>query len=153
MINKLFKIKYLSEKFYKDFPNDKYSEIEHKEERPYIVFIINIENHRFGIPFRTNIKHDFCYKFTNTDRTTQSSTGIDFSKTVIIDNPEYIGDNANIDQKEFNELNIRIEYIIRRFKTYVKNYIKYTKTNNIKILSIRYKYCTLKYFHKELGLV
>ena len=91
-MQKVFTLNKLSVDFYEDFPSDKFPEIENKPLRPYIVFIIEIDNNRFALPFRTNIRHDYCYKFKKTKRPTMSSTGIDFTKAVIVNDDKYIGD-------------------------------------------------------------
>ena len=39
-------------------------------------------------------------------------TGIDFSKAVIVNNSEYIGDSAEMDNKEYVELTDRTEDLL-----------------------------------------
>ena len=152
MSNKIFQIKYLTEQFYTDYPVDKFPEIEFKGDRPYVVFIIKIREHTFAIPFRTNIKHKYCYKFKKSGRDTDSTTGLDFTKAVVVDNEGYIGDDATVDKKEFNELNSRIIFIQKKFQTYLTNYIKFLNDEEDKFIAKKYKYTTLQYFHKELGI-
>lgn len=52
--------------------------MESKLGRPYVVLLVEINNVKFAISLRTNIRHSFCYKFKTSDRETESSTGIDF---------------------------------------------------------------------------
>lgn len=103
-MNKIFTLNKLSKDFFDDFPNEIYPEIEYKPLRPYLVIVIEIEGNRFALPFRTNIRHNYCYKFKNTNRLTKSSSGIDFTKAVIIKDERYIGDETTIDDKEYVEL-------------------------------------------------
>ena len=152
MRNNILKISYLTDEFYESYSFDKYPEILNKENRPYVVWLIKIGNNTFGVPFRTNIDHNSCYKFKKTKRETNKSTGLDYSKAVIINNDKYIGGDASVDNYEYSELDSKKEYIFKRFENYVNNYIKYVKTNNTKMLDIKYKYSTLKYFHEELYL-
>lgn len=151
-IKELYKLHYLSKKFYDKYNSVEYPEIEHKQRRPYIVILIKIDNNTFALPLRTNIKHSNCYKFKYSSRPTDSVTGIDFSKAVIVNNYEYIGNIAEIDNKEYVELNDRIFFIINKFQTYIKGYYEYISGTSNKYQAKKYKYTTLKYFHKELGI-
>lgn len=153
MSNSIFTLNKLSVDFYKDYPVNLYPEIENKQDRPYMVMIVNIDGNKFALPFRTNIRHNYCYKFTNTGRQTQSDTGIDFSKAVIVNDKRYIGDAVNIDNKEYVELMNKYYFIIKKFKTYLNGYISFAKAlNTNKYVAQKYKFTTLKYFHKELGI-
>lgn len=148
-----YELHYLSAEFYDKYNAVEYPEIEHKPQRPYIVLLIKIDNSIFALPLRTNIKHNCCYKFKYTSRPTNSITGIDFSKAVVINKPEYIGKNADIDNKEYVELNDRISFIISKFKTYLNGYHTYVKGQANIYQAKKYKYTTLKYFHNELGII
>lgn len=149
---KLFRLHYLSKKFYDKYNITVYPEIEHKALRPYIVLLIEIDDNTFALPLRTNIKHGNCYKFQYSSRPTESVTGIDFSKAVIINDNSYIGDIAEMDNKEYVELNNRIAFIISKFRTYVKGYYTFASGKAHEKQAKKYKYTTLKYFHKELGI-
>lgn len=63
MSNKIYKISYLTKDFYDIFDETKYSELLHKEDRPYLVIIIKVENNTYAIPFRTNVTHQYSYRF------------------------------------------------------------------------------------------
>ena len=65
---------------------------------------MEINNIKFAIPLRTNIRHSYCYKFKTSDRETESSTGIDFSKAVVISKDNYLGEETDINDKEYLEL-------------------------------------------------
>ena len=146
-------IRLLTQKFFDDYPFEEYPELERKTNRPYLVLLVQIENNRFAIPFRTNIKHNSCYKFPATGRKTSSASGLDYSKAVIVNNQEYIGRRAVIDETEYSDLIKKFHFIRKQFAAYVKRYIQYTKSNVMNIrLATTYLYSTLKYFHKELGI-
>lgn len=85
-----------------------------------------------------------------TGKTTKTATGLDFSKAVIVNEKSYIGNDAKIDNKEFVELESRINFIVKKFSNYVRNYIRYKKDNNTEMLDKKYKYSSLKYFDNEL---
>ena len=149
---KAYTLNKLSDDFYLDYPTEDFPEIAQKKNRPYVVLLIKIENYNFALPLRTNLRHNFGYKFSNTGRKTLSSTGIDFSKAVLIDNAKYIGEQARIDNKEYLELSKKYYFIINKFKKYLEGYIKYVKDGGDEFTAKKYQFCTLKYFHKQLGL-
>lgn len=150
--NKRYKLNYLSAEFYNKYNSADYPEIENKENRPYMVMLIQIENNTFAIPFRTNVKHNNCYKFENSSRPTDSITGLDYSKAVVVNDSIYIGAPARINDMEYTELDINYHIIIKQFTAFVKGYIKLANGKLNEYQAKKYKYTTLKYFHKELGL-
>ncbi len=150
--NKSYKINYLTEQFYIDYDKTNYPEIESKSDRPYMVMLIQIENNTFAVPFRTRITHKHSYRFSNTLRITDKATGLDFTKAVIVNDSKYIGAPARVDDAEYNELDINHYIIIKRFKRYVTEYVKYKKGLLPPQVAGNYKYSTLKYFHNELGI-
>ena len=93
---KKYQINYLSVEFYKKYNSVVYPEIEYKEERPYLVLLVKIDENIFAIPFRSNVEHSSCYKFKNSQRVTNSSTGLDYSKAVIVNDSTYIGLSATM---------------------------------------------------------
>lgn len=150
--NKKYKLNYLSAEFYKKYCPEKYPEIENKENRPYMVLLIEIDYNTFAIPFRTNVKHKNCYKFQKSTRPTDSVTGLDFSKAVIVNDRDYIGEAARINDAEYTELDANYHIIIKRFMTYVKGYVKCANKKGNEYQTLKYKYTSLQYFHKELGI-
>ena len=58
MVNKEYEIKQLSEKFYLDYDKLNFPEILHKGDRPYVVFVVKVNDNTFAVPFRTNITHN-----------------------------------------------------------------------------------------------
>ena len=148
----LYQLHYLSDLFYNRFTPEQYPEIEQKKTRPYIVLLICIDNNTFALPMRTNIRHNCCYRFRNSSRPTDSVTGIDFSKAVIVNDPAYINGLAEIDNKEFVELNDRIGFIIGKFQSYLRGYIKYAQGTANEFQASKYRYTTLQYFYNELNI-
>ena len=88
--NKYYKLSYLSSEFYKIYNAEEYPEIENKESRPYMVILIQIDENTFAIPFRTNVTHKNCYKFKTSTRPTDSVTGLDYTKAVIVNEEKFI---------------------------------------------------------------
>ena len=151
-INKKYKLNYLTAEFYNRYNPEEYPEIENKVNRPYMVMLVQIEDNIFAIPFRTNVKHSNCYKFKNSSRQTNSVTGLDYSTAVIVNDSKYIGAAARINDAEYTELDKNYYYITKQFTSFVKNYIKYANGKLNEYQAKKYKYTTLKYFRKELGI-
>ena len=149
-MNKLFEIRKLTEDFYKDYPKERYPEIEQKSGRPYIVLLMKIDDNTFAIPLRTNIRHRYCYKFKKTGRSTNSATGIDYSKAVLILKETYLGTETDIDDKEYLEIQNKGYFIIKQFKKYVYGYIAYLKYGGNQYIEKKYRYSTLKYYDDVL---
>ena len=147
-----FEIKELSQDFYSAYPPAKFPEIMSKPNRPYLVMLITIDGNTFGLPFRTNIRHNECFKFKTSTRNTSSVTGIDYSKAVIVNQTKFIGNPSHINQNEYNELIKNFQRILTRFKNYVSNYKDYIEGKTSVFEANRYKLSTLQYFHNELGL-
>ena len=114
--------------------------------------IVEIDRNKYALPLRTNIRHSYCYKFKNTGRNTQSSTGIDFTKAVIVNETKFIGDSTTIDNKEYVELMNKFYFVIKKFKIYLEGYIKYRKYGGDEFTARKYQFTTLKYFENELGI-
>lgn len=151
-MNSKYEIRCLADAFYKAYPQSKYPEMEKKQNRPFLVLLLRIEGNTFAIPFRTNIRHRYCYKFRNSGRATNSTTGLDYTKAVIVNRSDYIGPLANVDHNEFLELDKHYYWIYSQFSKYVEGYKKYIKDSDNQYMAKRYRYSTLKYFHAELGL-
>ena len=144
-----FTLNKLSADFYKDFSKDAYPEIERKPSRPYVVMIIKIEGTRFALPLRTNIRHNCCYKFKNTGRNTRASTGINFTKAVVISDEKYIGEAVTIDNEEFAELKRKFYFLISQFKRYLSDFIRYREEGGDEFAARRFRFTTLRYFENE----
>lgn len=137
---------FLSQKFYNYYSNC--SELEQKQDRPYIMLLVKIDNLTFALPLRSNIKHKYAYFSDKTN-----NCGADFSKAVVISKPEFIDNNRKpkIRKNEYKALENKEYLIALRFKSYLADYKK-AHNANANRLKQKFAYCTLKYFHKELGL-
>ena len=138
---------FLSKKFYEVYNEAEYPEILHKPGRPYVMLLMQIDGLTFAIPFRSHLRHKFCYI---TDK--RKCSGLDFSKAVIIIDKSYISDTKRvitITEKENKIMLERKEVIIQRFKTYLNTYKRIIENKGYKGSK---NYTALQYFHKELGL-
>ena len=148
-------IKKLSHQFYLDYDAKHYPEIERKRNRPHSMAIFENHNYYVCIPFRTAINHDNAFLFYKTSRS--SFSGLDYSKMVIIKNPEYIDDKnvAIIDKDEYVMYCYNIDFIhdeaLRYLQTYIDHILGIHKLHP-RVFNRKYRYATLKYFHKELGI-
>ena len=145
-MKKIIELRKLTEHFYQDYPHSLYPEIEQKKGRPYVVLLVEINNNLFAIPLRTNIRHSFCYKFKNTGRSTNSSTGIDFTKAIVVLKQSYLGEETSIDDKEYLEIQKKAFFIISQFRKYVEGYVMARTTETNPYLKKKYKYTSLDYF-------
>ena len=138
-------IRLLSTLFYERYSDN--PEILSKRNRPYLVLLVEYRGLRFAIPFRSNIQHTHAYKFQGTSAKRQSS-GLDFSKSVIIFHEDEIGMPAHIDSKEHTEILKRYDFIIEKFQKYIDAFIEGLKQEP---LQPKYKLSSLTYY-KELLL-
>ena len=148
----VFTLNKLSMDFYTNYPATRYAEIEYKPSRTYIEMVVEIDGNKFALPLRTNIRHNYCYKFKNTGRDTQSSTGIDFTKAVIVNDEKYIGVSTTIDNKEYVELMNKFYFVIKKFCNYLQGYIDYRRNGGDEFTARKYQFTTLQYFERELGI-
>lgn len=148
----------LSKQFYIDYPSNKYPEILHNIDRRYDLVIFELEILKdcyVAVPFRSEMNHTNGYRFRHSIRSQTHSSGLDYSKMLIIKKEEYIAAPSIIDADEYieferNELKIHAEV-----EKYIKKYIDHIKGIQIlhhKQFIRKYQYSTLKYFHYELGL-
>lgn len=137
---------FLTEEFYKDYANC--PEIEQKRLRPYVMLIVQIDNLTFALPLRSHIKHSYAFI---TDEI--NSCGVDYSKAVVISKSEYIDNKRQprIRSNEYKVLVSKERTVTQEFINYLADYKKAVKERANRT-SYTYKYCTLQYFHKELGL-
>jgi protein AbiQ len=153
MKQQLLECTFLSAEFYKHYNSVQYPEMLHKMDRPYIVCLVKINNLIFAIPFRSNIKHNDAFiiskKHTGGNK---KRSGIDFSKTVVINNKKFVEKNRkpHITREEFIFLNSKDFLIIKGLKKFISAYKRAFRFNK-KDLAL-YKFSSLQYFHIELGL-
>lgn len=135
-----FRIAFLSESFYQDHPNPPFKEMEQKQNRPYIVFLIEFEGHRWAVPFRSHIRHRYAF-FTDPE----NRCGIDYSKAVVVDKPEYIDEKTrpHLRPNEFEALRGN-EYAVQKgFEKYLKLYKKAVRSGHPRYRSL-VEYSTLQ---------
>lgn len=128
-----------------------------KEKRAYNCFIFKLWDDRFiCVPYRTEINHKYAYSFKQSARSKLHNSGLDFSKSVIITDENYIcTQSAVVDTDEFHETIANIDIIANKVLQFVTDYIDYIKfQNNMskQEFNRRYRYSPLKYFHKELNI-
>lgn len=99
------------------------------------------------------MNHKYGYKFKNTGRATHTTTGLDFTKTVLVDDALLLGNDATIDDKEFLELDKKHYFIQSKFEKYYYDYKKYLNGELNVYQEKAYKYTTLKYYHTEIQLL
>lgn len=148
----------LTNKFYVDYPNPPYNEIVRKDTRPYNCLLIQSHYDYFiCIPYRSHVNHKYSYRFKRSKRSRRVKSGLDYSKVVIIKNPDYISSHdAIVDTDEYIETRDNIDYIKNDVQCYVDNYIAYmngsTDIYDEQEFTRIYGFSTLQYFHKELNI-
>lgn len=133
------------------------NEINQDEKRPYLALKISIDTNDYYIPFESrlhmhpglNNKSLICLPY-QTDEDDFPTAGINFEKTLIINDPEYIIETGSVRNNQFNGIILRWDFIIRQFEKYIKDYIFFTQRGGN--MPFRFKYSTLVYFHDELNI-
>ena len=153
----VFEVYLLSDKFIKDYPLSDYPELMYKQGRPYNCLLIDSHDGYFiCIPFRSNINHSNAYMFKRTKRSKITKSGLDYSKALIISETEYFDSKkAVVDDDEYTETVQNINKIANDVLRYVDNYVAHIvgeKILNNREFDRKYKFSTLKYFHRELGI-
>lgn len=153
-----FQILQLTDKFYTNYPNPPYIEILKKEKRSYNCVLIQSQYGYFlCIPYRSEINHEFSYRFKATTRSKKHKSGLDYTKMVIISDLNFLGNKTStIDQDEYNETRDNICFIQKSALKFVNDYIAHIRRISIlhkREFSRRYRFSPLKYFHKELGII
>lgn len=141
------KYTFLTEDFYKDYPHEKYPQMEVKNNRPYAHVEIEAYNQLFCIPLRSHIDHPHAF-FTNK----RERCGVDYSKVVVINNDDYIDKTTKVflRPKEYKKLHGKDYMIKKQFMEYIELY-KQAKTD--KTISHRediLNFSTLQYFEEYI---
>lgn len=152
-----YQILKLTDVFYREYPNPPYNEILKKNNRAYNCLLFQSHYDYFiCIPYRSEISHKYAFHFTNTTRSREHKSGLDYSKIVIITKTDYIDSvDAIIDKDEFKETMVNLKQIKKEALDFVEDYVLHMK--GIKMLherefERRYGFSSLKYFHRELGI-
>ena len=130
-----------------------------KDKRPYGCLLIKTHNDYYiCVPFRSHIHHKNAFLFKNTERSKTDSSGLDYSKTVLIrpeDYDKYLIENAVVDTDEYKAVRMCIYKIEKQISKYIEGYVKSVsdfENADKKSFERKYKYSTLKYFHDILGI-
>lgn len=147
----------LTNKFYRDYSGRAFQEILRKKDRPYNCLLIQTHYDYFiCIPYRTEIHHDYAYKFSKSVRSSAHDSGLDYTKIIIVKDRDYINsESALIDKDEYNETMQNLNRIVKEALEFVEDYVNHCKKINLlhsAEFRRRYSFSTLKYFHKELGI-
>ena len=148
----------LSAKFVQDYPAGAYPELMHKQGRPYTCLLIDSHDGYFiCVPFRSSIHHKNAYFFKGTARSQRTKSGLDYSKIVIVSDPDYIDSStaAIVDQDEYNEMMTNLPQIVKEVLSYVDTYIAHVNGSaplHPKQFARQYGFTSLAYFHDIMGI-
>ena len=98
-----FQVLKLTDLFYDTYSSKKYPEILVKKQRGYNCLLIQSHYDYFiCVPFRSDIRHKYAFLFKDTVRSKKHSSGLDYTKSIIVKNPDYITSyDALIDKDEY----------------------------------------------------
>ena len=151
-----YQILKLTDVFYREYPNPLYNEILKKNNRAYNCLLFQSHYDYFiCIPYRSEISHKYAFHFTNTTRSKEHKSGLDYSKIVIITKTDYIDSvDAIIDKDEFKETMVNLKQIKKEALDFVEDYVLHMK--GIKMLherefERRYGFSSLKYLKVVLS--
>ena len=152
-----YQILKLTPMFYSNYLNQSHTEILKKNNRAYNCLLFQTHYNFFvAVPYRSEVAHKYAYHFRYSKRSKNHKSGLDYTKIIIVGQNEYLDTkDAIIDNDEYNETIKNFEKIKREVLKYVEDYIDYVQGEKViseKEFERRYKYSTLKYFHRELGL-
>ena len=141
------KVRMLTDAAYADLSKGREQVLTKK--RGYGVISIQVNNLTFAVPLRSNMnKNSFGLK---TILVGKSWNGIDYSKALVIEDGHLEPEAFKFrDNREYEKLQKSAEKIQIGFSEYVEEY-RNSILNNIP-LKFKFKFTTLQYFHKELGI-
>lgn len=126
-----YQILKLTDVFYREYPNPLYNEILKKNNRAYNCLLFQSHYDYFiCIPYRSEISHKYAFHFTNTTRSKEHKSGLDYSKIVIITKTDYIDSvDAIIDKDEFKETMVNLKQIKKEALDFVEDYVLHYERN------------------------
>ena len=133
---------FLTSQFYSDYKEC--PEIEQKPTRPHLRMLVELNGLTFAVPFRSNISHPHSL-ITDPER----GCGLDFSKAVIICDPErYIvkSRKPRIRKNEFDALRGKERIVEARMLRYIRAYHNALKRPDVPRNAKLLEYSTLQYF-------
>lgn len=139
--------KFLSEKYYDEYTNDMYPQLELKPTRPYAHVKINMYGYDFYIPLRSNIMHPHAF-FTDK----KNKCGVDYSKAVIITDESYVDCTKKVflRNNEFKRLKGKEYKIKKGFEEYIKLYQSAKNGEEVPHKEDILLYSSLQYFENYL---
>ncbi len=146
----------LSAQFYTDYPTDQYPEIAVKAARPYSCLRIELMDDLYVcVPFRSHVHHKYAYHFKHSKRSQKDSSGLDYTKAVLIQDEHYLDTTtpAIIDQDEYKETMQNLPRIIQDVRNFVGDYKEWVNgRGNLhpKEWARRYGMSSLQYFNDLL---
>ena len=154
-MSKRFRIVTLNDDFYERYKSNDYPELLQKKTRPYNCLLTKSERgYYICIPFRSRIKHKDAFLFYDKSKK-GFSPGLDYTKTIIFKDLFYINTKkGNVKREHYLETYYNIIVICEQVSDYIDTYKEYVIEKDKKAMKLerRYKYSTLQYFHKELGI-
>lgn len=141
----------LSNSFYQKHIGDK--EILQKQGRPYYIIVLKINGLDIGIPLRSYIRHKYAYFTTPKLPNTNSRSGLDFTKAVVLDTQTDIdGKKVKINQNEYKVLLGREHRIEQGFLKFLSKYKNALKNPALPENKFIVQNSALQYFHQELNI-
>ena len=103
------------------------------------------------------LSHKYAFHFRRSARSRRGKSALDYSKIVIISNPDYLDSTPGIvDADEYTEMMRNMKVIVRKVLQYVEDYVSYHKCEENRIsneeFTRRYRFSTLRYFNDILGI-
>ena len=153
-----YQVYLLSSAFMIDYPLSQYPELMYKQGRPYTCLLIDThEDYFLCVPFRSSINHNNAYHFKSTERSRRTRSGLDYSKTVVIKDSNYIDStvSAIVDQDEYAEMMRNLPEITTQVLDYVNSYIDHRNGKSRlhqREFERKYRFSSLPYFEGILGI-
>ncbi|EPF72567.1 hypothetical protein GCM10025882_31930 [Acinetobacter gyllenbergii] len=144
-------IRSLKQDAYNEIAKDRAQVLE--KNRGYGIISLTVGGITYAIPLRSNLNHSNGFKTIPIKKGKQLFwNGLDYSKALVVKQEDIDTTTFRLrNQKEFDKIQVHKEKITSEFEEYVSSYIecvgKGTSTTDN-----RFKFCTLQYFHSELGL-
>lgn len=140
-------LKFLSKKYYTEYTNEIYPQLELKSTRPYAHVKINAYGYDFYLPLRSNIAHPHAF-FTDK----KNKCGVDYSKAVIITDTSYVDNTKKVflRDNEFKRLKGKDYKIKKGFEEYVALYKRAKNGEEIPHKEDILLYSSLQYFEEYL---
>jgi len=131
--------------------NSSLIEVMKDDNRQYLHIVTKYKDNTFLIPFRSHIKHKYCYHFYIE---AGSNDGLDFSKALIINDLQKYTHTSllPIPDKQHKVIKRNYDTIIRKFHRYVDNYCKNTAEGDSEYFEHVGSRSTLQNYHSELNL-